>query len=57
MIRIDESRKKITKNVSYSLQFIESAKFMVSSLLHLVNNRFQGIHKIKCNYGHEDKKG
>ena len=57
MIRIDKKQKKNTKNVSYSLQFVESARFLVSSLLNIVNNRFQGIHKIKCNYGHEDKKG
>ena len=29
---------------------------MPSSLLTLVNNLSEGIHKIKCKYGHDDKK-
>ena len=29
---------------------------MASSLLNLVNNIPEGIHKIKCKYGHSDKK-
>ena len=29
---------------------------MASSLSHLVNNLFEGIHKIKCKYRHDDKK-
>ena len=29
---------------------------MVSSLSNLVNNLAEGIHKIKCKYGHDDKK-
>ena len=29
---------------------------MASSLLNLVNNISEGIHKIKCKYGHSDKK-
>ena len=56
VIRIDKNREKITKNISYSLQFIESVRFVASSLSNLVNNLFEGIHKIKCNYGHDDKK-
>ena len=41
---------------SYRLQFIDSAKVMVSSLLNLVNNLAEGVHKIKCKYGHDNKK-
>ena len=37
------------------LQFIDSARFMVSSLSNLVNNLIDGIHKIKWKYGHDDK--
>ena len=29
---------------------------MASSLLNIVNNLSEGIHKIKCKYGHDDKK-
>ena len=28
---------------------------MTSSLKNLVNNLSEGIHKIKCKYGHDDK--
>ena len=38
------------------LQLIDSTKFMASSLSNLVNNLSEGIHKIKCKYGHDDKK-
>ena len=29
---------------------------MASSLSYLINNPSEGIHKIKCKYGHDDKK-
>ena len=29
---------------------------MPSSLSNLINNPSEGIHKIKCKYGHDDKK-
>ena len=54
--RIDENGEGITKNISYILQFIDSAIFMASSLSNLVNNLSEGIHRIKCKYGHDDKK-
>ena len=38
------------------LQFIDSARFMASSLSNLVNNLSEGIHKIKWKYEHDDKK-
>ena len=37
--------------------FIDSRRFMVSSLSKLINNLSEGIHKIKCKFGHDDKKG
>ena len=46
----------IAKNISYILQFIDSASFMASSLSNLVNNLSEEIHRIKCKYGHDDKK-
>ena len=29
---------------------------MTSSLSNLVNNLFEGIHRIKCKFGHNDEK-
>ena len=48
--------EKKTKNISYILQFIESARFMANSLSNLVNNLSEGIHRIKCKFGHNNKK-
>ena len=54
--RIDKNGEQMTKNVSYILQFTDSARFMASSLANLLNNLSEGIHKIKCEYRHDDKK-
>ena len=54
--RIDKNGEEITKNISYILQFIDSGGFMVSSLSNLVNNLSEGIHRIKCKFGHNDEK-
>ena len=37
------------------LQFIDSARFMVSSLSNLINNLSEGLHRIKCKLKHDDK--
>ena len=47
--------KKLQKNISYTLQFIDSAKCMASSLSNLVNNLSEGLQGIKCKLRHEDK--
>ena len=47
--------KKLPKNISYLLQFIDSARFMASSISNLANNISEGIHRIKCKYRHDDK--
>ena len=44
------------KNICYVLQLIGSAKYMASSLSNVVNNLSDGIHRIKCQQGHDDKK-
>ena len=44
------------EGMSYILQFIDSARFITSSLLNLVNNLSEGLHGIKCKLGHYDKK-
>ena len=46
---------EITKSRSYILKFIESTRFMASSLSNIVNNLSEEIHRIKCKYGHDDK--
>ena len=53
---MDKNGEKITKNISYILQFIDSARFMVSPLSNLVNNLSEGIYRIKGKYWHDDKK-
>ena len=35
------------------LQFIDSAKFIATTLSNLFNNLSEEIHKIKCKYGHD----
>ena len=48
--------KEVTRiNISHTLQFIDSARFMASSLSNLVNDLSESIRKIKCKYGHDDK--
>ena len=54
--RIDKNGEEITKNISYMLKFIDSARFMASSLSNLVINLSEGIRRIKCKFGHDDKK-
>ena len=34
--------------VSYKITFVDSARFMASSLSNLVDNLSEGIHEIKC---------
>ena len=48
--------EEVTKNISYVLQIIDSTRFMASSLSNPVNNLSEGIHRITCNYRHDDKK-
>ena len=54
--RIDKNRKEITKNISYILQYIGSARFLASSLSNLVNKLSEGIDKIRRKFGHNEKK-
>ena len=42
--------EKVTKNISYMLQFIDSARFMARFISNPINNVSEGIHKIKCKY-------
>ena len=49
VIKIYKNGEKL-KNISHRLQFIDSARFMASSLSNLANNLSEWIHKIKCKY-------
>ena len=51
-----KNEKNKIKTISYRLQFIDSARFMASSLSNHVNNLAEGMDKIKCKYGLSDKK-
>ena len=52
------NRKKVTKidkygnesvvTISYKIKFIDSARFMITSLSNLVDNLTEVIHKVKC---------
>ena len=50
--RIHKNGEKITNNISYILQFIDSARFMLRLLSNLDNNLSEGIYKFKTKYGH-----
>ena len=38
------------------MQVIDTTRFMANSLSNLVNNLSAEIHRIKCKFGHDDKK-
>ena len=54
--RTDENGEKVTKKLFYIFQLIDSPQFMASSLSNLINNIFEGIRRIKCKFGHDQKK-
>ena len=54
--RIEENGEEIAKHISYIFQLIDSVRFMASSLSNLGNNLSEGLHNIKCKFGHYDKK-
>ena len=54
--RLHKNGEEVKKNISYILQFIDSARLMASSLSNRVNKLSEEIHKVKCRYGHDKKK-
>ena len=48
VINIDKDGNKSVETMSYKIKFIDSSRFIVTSLSKLVNNLTEGIHKIKC---------
>ena len=55
LTRIDKNEQTI-KNISRILQFIDSARFMASSLSNLVNDLSKEIQRIKSKLGNDDEK-
>ena len=47
--------KKIQKNISYTLSFVDNARFMERTLSYLVNKLSVGIHRIKRKFRQGDK--
>ena len=54
--RIDKNGEEIAKNISYILQFINSARIMANPWSNLVNNPSEGLNRINCKLGYDDKK-
>ena len=54
--RVNKNEKEIIKNISYTLQFTDSARFMASSLWNLVSNFSEGVCRTKCKFIHDYKK-
>ena len=48
VVNIDKDGNESVVTISYKIRFIDSAKFMTSSLSNLVDNLTEGIHKTKC---------
>ena len=44
------------KQIYFILQFVDSVRFIASSLSDFVNYLSEGIHRIKCKYGHDNKR-
>ena len=57
LTRTDEIEKKLEKMyLTYYNLLIAQGLWQASSLSNLVNNISEGIRKIKCKFGHDDKK-
>ena len=46
--KIDKDSNESVVAMSYKIRFIDSARFMATSLSNLLDNQTKGIHKIKC---------
>ena len=53
---IEKNRKKITKTISYKLQYIDSTRFIAISLPDLVDNLAEVAHEIKRKYVNGNEK-
>ena len=50
VIKIDKDGNRTDETMSYKIKFIDSTRFMASSLSNTADNLTQGTHEIKCNY-------
>ena len=48
VIKTNKDDNESVVTISYKIKFIDSARFMATSLSNLVDNLTEGIHKIKC---------
>ena len=48
MIKIDKDGNESVETISYKIKFINSVRFIATSLSNLVDNLAEGIHKVKC---------
>ena len=48
LVRIDREGNKTTEFISYKIKFIDSMRFMATSLSNLIDNLTGEIHKLKC---------
>ena len=46
--KVDKDDNQDIITISYKIKFIDSVRFLASSLSNLVNNLGKGIHTIKC---------
>ena len=53
--RKHKNGEDVTQNITYILQFIDSARFMASLLSNLITNLAEEIYEIKCKCGHDDE--
>ena len=56
VLRINKDWKEIANIISYTLKFIDSTRFMGSSSSNIVDGPAEGIHRIHCEYGNDNKK-
>ena len=48
MLSINKDDNESAVTISYRVYFVDSARFMASSLSNLVGNLVEGVYKIKC---------
>ena len=46
--KIDKDGNESVVTISYKMKFVDTARFMATSLSNLVDNLTEGIHKVKC---------
>ena len=47
-MKTDKECNETVESIPYKIKFIDSKRFIATSLSKLVDNLIEGIHKIKC---------